>query len=359
MDENSVSIILEFDQPQSNHNGGWIGFGPDGFLYISSGDGGRAHDTGAGHTPEIGNAQDLTDNLLGKILRVDVNKDDFPDDSERNYGIPSTNPFVNKEGDDEIWAYGLRNPWRVSFDRLTGDLYVADVGQGSREEINFQLATSIGGENYGWRLREGAIPTPTGNVGGSISGAINPIYDYSHPLAGEPIGLFQGYSVTGGYQYRGPVSELRGLYLFADFLSEQIWAIQVDRDTGNLIPGSLTNLTVDFTPDVGTINAISSFGEDAAGNVYILDHQDGEIFKIVQDDDTVKIALVLTRGWNLVGVPRISDLTINELFGELLLGKVWRWENSSYVETDLNSKIAPKLGYWLFSKMATTIPINK
>ena len=155
-DPASQTSILEIEQPQENHNGGWIGFGPDGYLYIATGDGGASNDSGTGHTPAIGNAQDLT-SLLGKILRLDVDGDDFPYDANRNYSIPALNPFVGIAGNDEIWAYGLRNPWRPSFDRLTGDLYIADVGQGACEEINLQLAESSGGENYGWRLREGVI----------------------------------------------------------------------------------------------------------------------------------------------------------------------------------------------------------
>ena len=356
-DENSVSLILRFDQPQSNHNGGWIGFGADNFLYISTGDGGNAHDTGTGHTPETGNAQDISENLLGKILRIDVDRDDFPDNSDRNYGIPITNPFVNKEGDDEIWAYGLRNPWRASFDRLTGDFYIADVGQGSREEINFQLASSKGGENYGWRLREGSVATPTGNVGGSLPEMTDPVYDYTHPETGEPIGPFQGLSVTGGYLYQGPVAALRGRYLFADFLSERIWAFQVNRDTQTLISGSLTDLTLDLIPDTGAINGISSFGEDAVGNVYIVDRRDGEVFKIVPDGDDMELVMTITKGWNLISVPIATDLTINELFGDVISGNVWRTENTSSIHTNLNSKLEPKLGYWLFSKINITIPI--
>src|SRR5262249_55503398 len=157
----SARTILTVAQPQSNHNGGWLDFGPDGYLYIGVGDGGSSNDQGTGHTEPNGNAQDLTDNLLGKILRIDVdgadnipgNTDDdaFTSDPNRYYSIPFSNPFVGITGDDEIWAYGIRNPWRSSFDSLTGDLYIGDVGQGLREEINFQSSTSIGGENYGWR----------------------------------------------------------------------------------------------------------------------------------------------------------------------------------------------------------------
>ncbi len=129
-DPDSGQVVLSLDQPSSNHNGGWIAFGPnDGFLYVSTGDGGGANDSDndSGHTAGIGNAQDIRDNLLGKILRLDVDGTDaYPGDETRNYAIPSTNPFIGTEGDDEIWAYGLRNPWRPSFDRRTGDLWIGD-----------------------------------------------------------------------------------------------------------------------------------------------------------------------------------------------------------------------------------------
>src|SRR5690606_31829454 len=140
-----------------------------------------------------------TSSLLGKMLRIDVNGDDFTDDDARNYAIPDSNPFATSGGAPEEWAYGLRNPWRASFDRQTGDLWIGDVGQNNREELNFQPADSDGGENYGWRLREGTIATPTGGVGGDRPpGAIDPIYDYPR----NP-----GNAITGGYVYRGPIPE--------------------------------------------------------------------------------------------------------------------------------------------------------
>ncbi|KKK75600.1 hypothetical protein LCGC14_2872090, partial [marine sediment metagenome] len=215
-DANSATTVMTFYQPQWNHNGGWLGFGPDGYLYVSTGDGGGGYDTGTGHTAGTGNSQDTTNNLLGKLLRIDVGVgvDDFPGDPNRNYGIPASNPFVAVSGDDEIWAYGLRNPWRPSFDRLTGDLYIADVGQETREEINFQSAGSPGGQNYGWRLREGTVQTPGGGGGAKPTGAVDPIYDYNHGF-----GPTEGHSLTGGYVYRGPIAELKGLYFFADYVS--------------------------------------------------------------------------------------------------------------------------------------------
>ncbi len=288
-DENSATPVLAITQPNANHNAGWIAFGPDDLLYVAVGDGGGSNDSGTGHTTGTGNAQDVTDNLLGKILRIDVDGDDFPADPDRNYAIPPDNPFVGTTGDDEIWVYGLRNPWRPSFDRDTDDLYIADVGQSTCEEITVQPAGSGGGENYGWRLREGTIATPTGGVGGAApAGAIDPIFDYPHfsfqtcsdpgPGAG-----FTGISVTGGTVYRGPVASLQGRYFFADYGTAELWSLLWDGSDPSLFDGSnYTDLTnhagdPDFDPDVGSIDAVSSFGEDDAGNLYVLD-LGGEVF---------------------------------------------------------------------------------
>jgi glucose/arabinose dehydrogenase len=268
----SARPILAMSDPASNHNGGWMEFGVDGYLYISTGDGGGSNDEGTGHTAGTGNAQDITDNLLGKLLRINPFGDDFPGDANRNYAIPPSNPFVGVTGDDEIWAYGLRNPWRCSFDRQTNDLWIGDVGQGAREEIDFQPASSDGGENYGWRLREGSIQTP-GSVGGPApAGAIEPIYDYSHGA-----GQFQGNSVTGGYVYRGPIADLQGKYFFGDYVTQKVWSVTRDGATFT----DLTDWTAQFAPNQGSIDGISSFGEDAQGNLYIVD-LDGEIFRVVQ-----------------------------------------------------------------------------
>lgn len=256
--------ILTIAQPQENHNGGWLGFGKDGYLYWSSGDGG-----GSGFRPgiksESDNAQDITNNLLGKILRLNVNGDAFPTDDERNYKIPQSNPFVNKVGDDEIWAYGLRNPWRPSFDRLRGDLYIADVGQNQREEINFQPSSSQGGENYGWNRFEGTVFYKPGEIPTDV---VNPIYEYDHSV---------GESVTGGYVYGGSVSQLRGTYFFADFRSSKIWSLRYK----NGAVRELRERTRELAPlqENVSIDKIASFGEDAAGNLYIVD-LDGEIFRL-------------------------------------------------------------------------------
>ena len=153
------SAVPVLSLTNTGHFGGWIGFGPDGYLYVQIGDGGDfiSHDA-------PGNGQGITTELNGNILRIDVDGDDFPADPLRNYAIPATNPFVGMTGLDEIWAYGLRNPWRGSFDRLTGDYYFADVGQDTREEVDVEEAGSLGGRNYGWRFREGLIATPTGGI---------------------------------------------------------------------------------------------------------------------------------------------------------------------------------------------------
>ncbi|NLE36783.1 MAG: PQQ-dependent sugar dehydrogenase, partial [Pirellulaceae bacterium] len=279
----SVVTMMTIAQPQSNHNAGWIEFGPnDGFLYIATGDGGGSDDNDAGHTVGTGNAQDITSNLLGKILRIDVNGDDFPGDPARNYAVPAGNPFVGVTGDDEIWAFGLRNPYRNGFDRLTGDLYIADVGQNSREEINVQPGSSTGGENYGWRLREGTIATPTGGVGGDKPpGAIDPIHEYLRNDDG-------GYAVVGGYVYRGPHPALQGQYFFADNVTSNIWSLEFNGDPPSEHDGTnYTNLRNwndgvgpdEFIPDVGVINSIASFGEDNAGNLFIVD-LGGEVFAL-------------------------------------------------------------------------------
>jgi glucose/arabinose dehydrogenase len=280
-DAGSATAVLAIAQPQPNHNGGWMGFGPDGLLYIASGDGGGSSDNDAGHTAGTGNGQDTTDNLLGKILRIDVDGDDFPADPSRNYAIPASNPFVGSAGDDEIWSYGLRNPWRASFDRETGDLYIADVGQAAREEIDVQPAASSGGENYGWRLREGVIATTAGGVGGaSPPGAIDPIYDYAHGG-----GDTAGNSVTGGYVYRGSADSLRGEYFFADFINDRIWSLRWDGSNPSGFDGTNTTSFTDwsddpvFAPDQGIIENVTSFGEDAAGNLYIVT-RGGDVFRI-------------------------------------------------------------------------------
>lgn len=264
------NVILTFDQPQANHNGGWIDFGPDGYLYIATGDGGNADDVGTGHTEPGGNGQDITSKLLGKILRIDVDGDDFPADANRDYRIPPTNPFVGVTGDDEIWDYGLRNPWRPSFDRGTGDMYIADVGQADIEEVNYRPAGAPGGRNWGWRCYEGNNLFNFDSVCQAVTTFHFPIHTYTHSL---------GCSITGGYVYRGcAIPALQGTYFFADYCQARIWSFRV-------VGGAVTQFTTRTTeldpPGALAISTITSFGEDAYGELYICDQSGGEVFKIV------------------------------------------------------------------------------
>jgi glucose/arabinose dehydrogenase len=241
-DAASQQIILQVDQPYANHNGGQIAFGPDGYLYIALGDGGSQGDPqGNGQNPSA---------LLGKILRIDVNAD--------TYAIPEDNPFVgDSSAAPEVWAMGFRNPWRFSFDRATGDLYIADVGQNELEEINFQPADSTGGENYGWNIYEGSQRYSTA---AEPTGLVMPIAEYPHN---------QGCSVTGGYVYRGAaLPELQGVYFFGDWCTGIIWDTYRD--------SSQTWQTQIF---MDTNYNISSFGEDENGELYLANHV-GEIMQL-------------------------------------------------------------------------------
>lgn len=252
-DADSELILLTVDQPFPNHNGGQIQFGPDGFLYIGLGDGGSGGDP-------LNNAQN-PQSFLGKMLRVDVRGDDFPTEDERNYAIPASNPFVGDGGvSDEIWALGLRNPWRFSFDGQTGDLYIADVGQSSWEEVNFQVVNSGGGENYGWRVFEGNHDF-NDSLGLGPGTLTDPIWEVGH-VGGNC-------SVTGGYVYRGNVyPRMNGVYFFADWCSGRIWGLTLD--VGAWVFEKLAD--TDFN--------IVSFGQDGQGNLYFTDQGVGKIFKI-------------------------------------------------------------------------------
>jgi glucose/arabinose dehydrogenase len=267
-DESSELSLLTIPKPQTNHNGGWLAFGPDGYLYIAIGDGGGGGDDEVGHTPGTGNAQDITDNLLGKILRIDVDANDAPSGT---YGIPPANPFAGVTGDDEIWAYGLRNPWRAAFDPLTGDLYIADVGQGAWEEVDYQPAAGAGGDNWGWRCREGAHDF---NFAGDCATAtlLDPIHEY--PQGGTP----DRCAITGGEVYRGSVIPgLSGTYFFADFCSGQIWSLRVQGGVATQV----MERTQELAPETGAIERVTSFGRDDLGEIYIVDRLGGEVFKIV------------------------------------------------------------------------------
>lgn len=258
----SEAVILTVPQPFANHNGGMIAFGPnDGYLYIGLGDGGAADDpNNNGQNPLV---------LLGKMLRIDI-------DGASPYAIPDDNPFVGDGSTlDEIWALGLRNPWRWSFDRMTSDLWIADVGQGVWEEIDFQSASSTGGENYGWRLKEGSFCfNPL--VGCDPAGILDdPIYEYQH------LDDLYGFrcAVTGGYVYRGcAIPELEGTYFFADYCTGEVWTMSYD---GADVVGPLNR-----TNELFGINnfAIPAFGQDAWGELYILEYSaNGKIHKIVPD----------------------------------------------------------------------------
>ena len=263
-DPASADVILTVPHPGAdNHNGGWIGFGPDGNLYVATGDGGGSGDPS-------NNAQN-TSSLLGKILRITPGTDSYPTDPLRDYAIPAGNPYATSGGAPEVWALGLRNPYRASFD-TTGALFIGDVGQDAIEEIDIAPSGSTG-LNFGWRLREGS---QSYNGGANSTTLTPPIAEYSHGS-----GPLQGNSITGGYVYRGPVEALQGQYFFADFVSGNIWSIPLFRMTqGQTIASSVfTQRRTAFTPLAGTINNISSFGTDATGNLYIVDY-DGEVFVV-------------------------------------------------------------------------------
>lgn len=250
--------LLTYDQPFINHNGGDMAFGSDGYLYISSGDGGSAGDPGD-------RAQSLT-NLLGKILRIDVDGN-----SNGNYGIPADNPFVgNSAAMDEIWAYGLRNPWKFSFDRSTDELWIADVGQNSIEEINMVPSTEAA-VNYGWRCYEGNSPFNTSNCPPNSTLKF-PIAQYSHTGNGP----FKC-SITGGYRYRGTAqSSLVGLYFFADYCSDEIGYLEQSGNDYNMA----------FSPAF-TGNGWTSFGEDSDGELFIAGIDSGTIYRVVDSNLSV------------------------------------------------------------------------
>lgn len=254
----SQEVLLRFSQPHRNHNGGWLDFGPDGMLYIGTGDG------GSGNDPD-NRAQNLN-GLLGKMLRIDVSP-------ATGYQVPGENPFVGRENaKPEIWAYGLRNPWRCSFDRATGDFWIGDVGQNHWEEVNFMRKGEGAGANYGWRLREGSVATPAKKVGGAKpKGVVEPVYVYPHGNSDD-----QGLSVTGGYVYRGPVKELQGRYVFADYQNPRIWSFVLKGGKA----ADFKDHTQALQPGGGRINLIASFAEDHTGNLYIIDHT-GPVYRIV------------------------------------------------------------------------------
>lgn len=262
-DPASADVILRIAHPRNNHNGGWIGFGPDNLLYIATGDGGGSGD------PD-NNGQN-TSTLLGKILRVDPSTDAFASDPNRDYAIPAGNPFASSGGAPEVLAYGLRNPFRNSFDPQTGDLWIGDVGQDTVEEID-RLRAGEKGLNFGWPIMEGTVPFR----GGSTTGLTPPVAEYRHGT-----GTREGRTVIGGLVYRGPVESLQGQYLFADFVQPNLWSFPLAAITpGATLPSAqFTVRNGDFAPDAGVYANIVSFGVDDAGQAYIVD-LNGDIFVI-------------------------------------------------------------------------------
>ena len=356
----NIKTVITFGHPQTNHNAGWIGFSPrpndDHNLYISSGDGGNGNDAdgGAGHHEPGGNAQwngtgaidaaDAKHALLGKMLRIHINP------TTGTYTIPpdnpfagSTDPFVQKE----IWLLGLRNPYRDSFDRITGRMFIGDVGQGSREEIDVQqTGNPNGGENYGWREREGFIqnpsyptPSPTPN-----RGWIDPILDYPRSGAGP----LTGTTVTGGYVYRGrQIPALRGTYIFGDYSSGKIFSLNYDGNTASN-PQTITNLlfpTIDASEQ--SLGNPSSFGEDANGELYICDLFPGRVYKIIPATPNVELDSVMRMGTSFVlhgyGVPfkthtvrAVSDIT-QPFDASKNIGTVTAAADGSFQFTDLSA----------------------
>jgi glucose/arabinose dehydrogenase len=257
-DPASKTVLLTYNQPESNHNGGWLAFGLDGYLYIATGDGGGADDRHG----TAGNGQNQNV-LLGKILRIDV-------DQQPPYAIPAGNPFkADTSKRPEIWAFGLRNPFRCSIDRLTGDLWIGDVGQNTREEIDVNPA-GVGGLNFGWRTREGLIQNPAYPSATPVTTRTDPVHDYGRSL---------GYCVIGGYVYRGQaMPDLQGTYFFGDYGSGRFWSFRYD-GTNKV---DLLERTAELNPAGSRpIGQLASFGEDATGELYVCDLDDGEIYRIV------------------------------------------------------------------------------
>ena len=264
VDPSTSDVILTIAQPDTNHNAGWIGFDASGFLVFPTGDGGGAGDPN--------NLAQNPQSLLGKVLRLDVSSDDFPADGLRDYAIPAGNTFTDPaDGLPEIFAIGLRNPFQSSFDPVSGDLLIGDVGQGAIEEVS-RLPMSDSSINFGWAVREGTA---------FFKGDDQP--EFAAPVAeyGHGTGAREGRSITGGLVYQGPVEALQDTYIFGDFISDNIWGVPVD----DLINGQTVAssafilLTDDFAPDQGSLTSIGAFGTDVADNLYIVSLS-GDIFRL-------------------------------------------------------------------------------
>lgn len=264
IDPSTEDIILTFAQPFANHNAGWIGFTNDGDLLIPTGDGGSGGDP-------FGNAQDVS-SLLGKVLRIDVSTDAFPADPNRDYAIPLSNPFATSGGAPEIFAVGLRNPFRASYDAPTGDIYIGDVGQNAIEEIS-RIPGTMSGLNFGWNLREGSQPF---NGGANSAAFTPPLIDYPHGS-----GPFEGNSILGGVVYRGPIGILNETYIFADTISNNIWFVPLsDFSDGTTLGISASTRLNDFLPTgTGSISTLVSIDLDQDGNI-LLTSLTGTIIRI-------------------------------------------------------------------------------
>jgi glucose/arabinose dehydrogenase len=309
----SETVILRIAQPFSNHNGGQLAFGPDGYLYVGMGDGGSGGDPND-------NGQNLA-SLLGKILRIDVRASP--------YGIPPDNPFAGSStARPEIWAYGLRNPWRFSFDRRTGDLFIGDVGQSAWEEVDFQPAGAAGGANYGWRLTEGAhCYNPASGCG--FAGITLPVAEYGH--------VNGNCSITGGFAYRGrDFARLNGIYFYADYCSGRVWGLRRGAsgwETQELLrPGY----------------AFTSFGEDDAGEVYAVDGTSGTLYLLVDSDGPLSVltvpVVVDAAGEN--GARFVSEITLGN-------------RGTSDASVDVTFTAADALGSTGSGTFRTTVPAGR
>ena len=313
---NAAGVVMwSFADPFTNHNGGWIGFGPDGNLYVAMGDGGSANDPNA-------NAQNLA-SRLGKMHRI---KPTIGGTSPY-YTVPASNPFVGGVAtDDDVWAYGLRNPWRSSFDRETGDLWIGDVGQNAVEEIDFQKFDAAGGRNYGWRCMEGTSCTGLTGCTCNAAALTNPIKTYGHAA-----GTAGGFSLTGGYVYRGcAIPDLQGTYFYADYVNNNVWSFRLNSATGVQTEFTVRNTQITPSLDGFAVNQISSFGEDANGEIYIVDQGalggQGALYKIVPTTGNTPCAppcaladvncdgvvnagdlAILLNNWNGIGAGDLND----------------------------------------------------
>jgi glucose/arabinose dehydrogenase len=296
VDPGSMREIVRIDQPQANHNAGALAFGPDGMLYIALGDGGAADDQGSGHLPE-GNGQSL-DAILGKIVRIDVDGDDFPADVNRNYAVPADNPFVGEAGLDEIYAYGFRNPFRMSFDQDTGRLITGNVGQNDIEEVDIVTA----GGNFGWRLKEGSFRfDPNGDNDGFVtddltglpSDLTDPVIEYDHD---------EGVAVIGGFVYRGSIlPELEGMYIFGE--------LQGPSGAGRLFAGDLdSGEFTELMPGGQAFSGfvIKGFGQDENGELYVLASDglgpfgQGIVLQIVPEPASIVLLATAAVGFGLL-----------------------------------------------------------